>query len=98
MSYYGFDPGDVIPCEITGRPAVDISHNKSRGMGGSKELDEPENLMALTREAHAFLELHPTYRWWFNLLHYRYMQLRKPYAEDPISFTDPIFKEIKEKL
>jgi hypothetical protein len=38
--------------EISGLPAVDINHIDCRGMGGSKEKDNIENLMALTREEH----------------------------------------------
>jgi hypothetical protein len=38
--------------EISGLPAVDIHHIESRGMGGSKNADRIENLMALTREEH----------------------------------------------
>ena len=38
--------------ELSGLPAVDINHIECRGMGGSKEKDNIENLMALTREEH----------------------------------------------
>ena len=38
--------------EISGEPAIDIHHIDSRGMGGSKNADRIENLMALTREEH----------------------------------------------
>ena len=40
--------------EISGENAVDIHHIDSRGMGGSKNADRIENLMALTREEHEF--------------------------------------------
>lgn len=40
--------------EISGLPAVDINHIDCRGMGGSKEKDNIENLMAMTREEHEF--------------------------------------------
>jgi hypothetical protein len=40
--------------EISGLPAVDINHIECRGMGGSKEKDNIENLMAMTREEHIF--------------------------------------------
>jgi len=38
--------------ELSGLPAVDINHIECRGMGGSKEKDNIENLMAMTREEH----------------------------------------------
>jgi 5-methylcytosine-specific restriction endonuclease McrA len=43
---------DWIPCEMCGQTAVDIHHIDSRGMGGSKEKDFIENLMALCRSCH----------------------------------------------
>lgn len=43
---------DFIPCEVCGAQAVDIHHIQPRGMGGSKLLDTPDNLMALCRSCH----------------------------------------------
>ena len=48
----GYDTTDFIPCEICGAKAVDIHHIESRGMGGSKDADTIENLMALCRKCH----------------------------------------------
>ncbi len=48
----GLSPVEFIPCEVCNRRAVDIYHIEPRGMGGSKLLDTPENLMALCRECH----------------------------------------------
>ena len=45
-------PGDWIGCEVCDTTAVDIHHIEPRGMGGSKEKDTPENLMALCRDCH----------------------------------------------
>lgn len=98
--YFGFDPGDYVPCEISGRPAVDVSHNDPRGMGGSPKntKDTPENLMGLSRVWHDFLEANPKYYWWFQLVHFQYMVTRKPYHETICSINDPIFEEIVSKL
>lgn len=52
LDYFGFDTSDFIPCEYCGSRAVDIHHIKSRGMGGSKNLDYIENLIALCRHCH----------------------------------------------
>ena len=51
LDAFGYDETDYIPSEIGGK-AVDIHHIVSRGMGGTKEKDRIENLMALTREQH----------------------------------------------
>ncbi len=48
----GYDTTDFIPCEICGAKAVDIHHIESRGMGGSKDADTIENLMAVCRQCH----------------------------------------------
>ena len=52
MEGMGYDISDFIPCEVCGLKAVDIHHIESRGMGGSKEANTLENLMALCRECH----------------------------------------------
>lgn len=52
MDYFDFCAQDIIPCDITGKPAVDVHHIEPRGMGGSKDKDSIENLIALTREEH----------------------------------------------
>jgi len=71
LKFFGYEVGDFIPCEVTGNRAIDISHNDPRGMGGrpNDDLDTKENLMALTRELHNFLEAYPHYGWWFNFVH-----------------------------
>jgi 5-methylcytosine-specific restriction endonuclease McrA len=43
---------DFIPCEICSDKAVDIHHIVARGMGGSKNKDQINNLMALCRTCH----------------------------------------------
>lgn len=43
---------DFIECEVCKGKAVDIHHIDCRGMGGSKEKDTIENLMALCRNCH----------------------------------------------
>ena len=50
----GYDVCDVIICEIPdcGQVAVDIHHIEPRGMGGSKNKDVNENLIALCRPSH----------------------------------------------
>lgn len=52
MSLFGYDTSSFIPCELCGKQANDLHHIDARGMGGSKEKDETDNLMALCREDH----------------------------------------------
>jgi 5-methylcytosine-specific restriction endonuclease McrA len=52
LSFFGYDTSDFIPCEVCGCEAVDIHHIECRGMGGSKEADNIENLQALCRDCH----------------------------------------------
>ncbi len=52
LNHFGYDITDFIPCEVCGKTAIDIHHIEARGIGGSKEADNIENLMALCREDH----------------------------------------------
>ena len=71
----GYDKTDWIPCEVCNRPAVDIHHIEARGMGGSKEADTIENLMALCRECHFLYGDIKLYKEWLEEIHER--KLRK---------------------
>ena len=52
LAYFGFDQSDFIPCEICGSQAIDIHHIECRGMGGTKEAENIDNLQALCRSCH----------------------------------------------
>ena len=52
MKAMKYDIHDFIPCEVCDSKAVDIHHIEARGMGGTKEQDVIENLMALCRKCH----------------------------------------------
>jgi 5-methylcytosine-specific restriction endonuclease McrA len=52
FEYFGYDKSDFIACEVCGATAVDINHIDARGMGGSKEKDSIDNLMAMCRKCH----------------------------------------------
>lgn len=52
LKHFGYDISDFIPCEVCGTTAIDIHHIEARGIGGSKQADNIENLMALCREDH----------------------------------------------
>lgn len=55
--------------EISSKPADDIHHINSRGMGGSKDKDNIENLIALTREEHEKYGDKKQYREWLQQIH-----------------------------
>lgn len=52
LEYFGYVVDDFIPCEVCGSRAVDLHHIDCRGMGGSKDKDHIDNIMALCREHH----------------------------------------------
>jgi hypothetical protein len=52
MKHFGYGIDDFIGCEVCGNKANDIHHIDSRGMGGSKDKDKIENLMAVCRMCH----------------------------------------------
>ena len=56
MKGMGYSIGDWIGCEWCGATAVDINHIDPRGMGGSKEKDYIENLVAMCRKCHLEFE------------------------------------------
>jgi 5-methylcytosine-specific restriction endonuclease McrA len=55
LDYFGYGIEDFIPCESCGTKAVDIHHIEARGMGGNKDADKIDNLMALCRRCHVIM-------------------------------------------
>lgn len=52
LSHFNYTIDEFIPCEVCGNKAVDIHHIDCRGMGGTKEKDRIENIMAMCRKCH----------------------------------------------
>lgn len=52
LDHFAYCTDDFIPCECCGSKAVDIHHLDCRGIGGSKDKDFIENLMAVCRGCH----------------------------------------------
>jgi 5-methylcytosine-specific restriction endonuclease McrA len=52
LDYFGYTLDDFYSCEVCGGRMVDIHHIDCRGMGGSNDKDEIENLMGLCRSCH----------------------------------------------
>lgn len=73
LDYFGFCEQDFIPSEISGARAVDIHHIEARGMGGGKDADRIENLMAVTRAEHLEYGDKKEYVEWLKSVHRAYM-------------------------
>ena len=52
LQYFNFKIPEDCFCEICGNYANDIHHIEARKMGGTKQKDSIENLMALCRKHH----------------------------------------------
>jgi len=77
LKFFGFDESDFIPCEICGTGAVDIHHIEARGMGGTKQPDTIDNLMALCREHHMEFGDKKQHKQYLYNTHEFYIELRK---------------------
>lgn len=77
LKYFGFKIPQDCFCEICGNYANDIHHINARGMGGSKEKDKIENLMALCRKHHIQYGDVPDKKEWLQELHSRFMKTQK---------------------
>lgn len=65
-------------CELTGLPGGQVHHIKARGMGGSKERDNIENLMALNQVAHDYFGDKKQFMEWLKDWHEEYMIHKTP--------------------
>jgi|TARA_Y100000034_G_scaffold62646_1_gene75933 5-methylcytosine-specific restriction endonuclease McrA len=52
FNFFKIGEEDFVACEVCTSKAVDIHHIEARGLGGSKEKDYIENLVALCRNCH----------------------------------------------
>ena len=52
LKHFGYGEQEYVFCERCKDEAVDIHHIHPKGMGGSKLMDNIENLMALCRVCH----------------------------------------------
>jgi 5-methylcytosine-specific restriction endonuclease McrA len=51
MKYFGYSPGDFIPCESCGGPSVEIHHLEPKSIAKGKE-NLIDNLAAVCRQCH----------------------------------------------
>ena len=77
MSFFGYDVSDFIPCEVCGREAQDIHHIECRGMGGTKQADTIQNLMAVCRDCHIGYGDKKYYKEYLQNIHDYYISLKK---------------------
>ena len=76
FTYFGFDQSDFIPCEICGSQANDIHHIECRGMGGTKEPENIDNLQAVCRNCHIEYGDKKEYKEFLKEVHNDYKQRR----------------------
>ena len=77
FNHFGYDISDFIPCEVCGKTAVDIHHIEARGIGGSKQADNIENLMALCREDHLKYGDKKQHKEWLKDIHQERLSMTK---------------------
>jgi hypothetical protein len=78
IEFFGYFVGEWIPSEMSGSESVDIHHLTSKKMGGSKLLDYPENLVALTREEHTKCHADKHYNYQVQIKHLETIRAKKP--------------------
>lgn len=81
MDHFGYDIQDFIPCELLGVKANDVHHIDNKGMGGSKEKDYIENLMAIQFDLHIWYGDKPKHMDFLKEAHRVFMQRQEPYIE-----------------
>lgn len=74
FDYFGYGKEDFVSCEVCGRRACDTHHIDCRGMGGSKDKDVIENLMAVCRECHIKYGDKKEYMDFLKEKHYEFME------------------------
>jgi hypothetical protein len=77
LNSMGYDETEFIPCEICHSKAVDIHHIEARGMGGSKEKENIENLQALCRSCHNTFGDKIMFKSFLKYTHAKIMKARK---------------------
>jgi hypothetical protein len=78
MNFFGYTTGDFIECELSGTIATEIHHIGCRGMGGSKEKDYIENLMAINRENHNKYGDKKAFMVFLYVKHLRFVKEKRP--------------------
>lgn len=76
LEYFGYDESDFIPCEVCGRRGQDIHHIECRGMGGTKDPENIDNLMAVCRRCHLIFGDKKEYKEVLKEVHNDYKQRR----------------------
>ena len=59
--YFGYDVNSFIECELCQKSAHEIHHLTVKGMGGRKNSDVIENLIAVCRTCHNKCHDHPEF-------------------------------------
>lgn len=79
LNFFNFKISEDCKCEIPecSKPAVDINHIESRGMGGNPagDKDAIANLMAMCREHHNEYGDVPGKKGWLKKVHLKFMEV-----------------------
>ena len=79
LAEMGYDESDWIPCEIPGCESrcIDVHHIERRGMGGTKQPEQIENLMGLCRWHHEKYGDIKQFKPFLNQVHHDYIIQRR---------------------
>ena len=74
MQFFGYDIASDAICEICETPCGPPHHINARGMGGSKQRDNIENLIGLCHRCHIDAEAHENSKEYLRQVHYKFMR------------------------
>ena len=77
MEYFGYQIVEDAYCELCGKPCGPPHHIQARGLGGSKERDNIENLIGLCYTHHIDAEDHVYSKEYLTKIHLQFMKEHK---------------------
>lgn len=83
--YFGYAPGEFIPCEMCGGPSVEIHHIRPRSLEKKSE-NKIENLAALCRECHDKAHSSPGFNAMLKLEHRKHLLKSKHDSGERVIF------------
>ncbi len=98
--FFGYQLNDFIPSEISGEKLNEIHHIDCKGMGGSKEKDFIENLIAVTRDQHSKFGDKKQYMEFLYTTHLKFIRDQRPkykiqYNKIPQAYREAVRLEVE---
>jgi hypothetical protein len=93
MSFFDYSTTDFIPSELSGQRSIDLHHIERRGIGGSKQKDFIENLIALTREEHEKYGDRKQYMRFLYFKHLSFIRRKRPDYEIKFNLISLAYRE-----